>query len=97
MSTARITLEIMSNGRIMSRIALAGGASVLVVMGALSGCSSTKEEPSSTTTPSSTTSSVVSPTEKAMTPGGDNSFSPTVHAPHPGGNCTRIVNGVCMR
>ena len=66
-------------------------------MGTLSGCSSTKEEPSTTTTPSSTTSSVVSPTEKALTPGGDNSFSPTINPRPPGGTCTRIVNGVCMR
>lgn len=88
----------MSNGRAMSRVALFGGAAALVVMGTFTaGCSTAKDEPSTTTTPSSTTPAVVSPTEKAMTPGGDNSFSPSINPTMPGGNCTRIVNGVCMR
>lgn len=87
----------MSNGRVVSRFALAGGAAALVVMGTLSGCSTSKEEPTTTTTPSSTTSAVVSPTQKALTPGGDNSFSPSINPTAPGGNCKSVVNGVCMR
>lgn len=87
----------MSNARVLNRIALVGGAAAIAAMGALTGCSPRTEEPSTTTTPSSTTSVVVSPTEKALTPGGDNSFTPTINPTMPGGNCTRIVNGVCMR
>ncbi len=87
----------MSNTRAMNRVALVGGAAAIVVLGALTGCSPRTEEPSTTTTPSSTTSVVVSPTEKALRPGGDNSFSPTIDPTMPGGSCTRIVNGVCMR
>ena len=94
----------MSNVRMMRRLALAGGTTALVVMGALTaGCSSTEEGPSTTTTPSSSTTTVSSPsttvseTQKALSPGDSNSFSPTVKAPHPGGNCTSIVNGVCIQ
>lgn len=94
----------MSNVGMMRRLALAGGTAALVAMGALTaGCSSSEEGPSTTTTPSSSTttpsspSSTVSETQKALSPGDNNSFSPTVKAPHPGGNCTSIVNGVCIR
>jgi len=50
-------------------------------MGAFTaGCSSSeKPAPSSTTT--TTTTSSVTPTEKSITPGGANSFSPPVKAP----------------
>lgn len=83
----------------LRRLALAGAGAAVVTMGVLSGCSSTKEEPpaTTTTTPSSATSAVVSPTEKALSPTGDNSFSPTVNPTPKGGTCIRIVNGVCMR
>lgn len=82
--------------------ALALAGVTLGAVGVLAGCSSTKDEPPvttapSATTPSSATSTVLSPTEKALTPGGDNSFSPTINPTQPGGNCTRVVNGVCMR
>lgn len=97
----------MRNVSMMRRLALAGATAAIVTMGTLTaGCSSTKEEPTTTTTPSSTTSvpsttstapPTVSGTEKALSPGDNNSFSPTVKAPHPGGNCTSIVNGVCIR
>jgi hypothetical protein len=89
----------MSKVRTMRRLALAGGTAALVAMGALTaGCSSPKEEPAPTsTTPSSTTSTVVSETQKALTPGGGNSFSPTIDPTQPGGTCKSIVNGVCIR
>lgn len=35
--------------------------------------------------------------EKAMLPGGDESFSPTINPAPPGAVCKEIVNGVCMR
>lgn len=80
------------------RLALAGGIAAVVAMGTLSGCSSTKEEPPATTTTTPSSSApTVAPTEKALSPGGDNSFSPTINPSQPGGSCTRIVNGVCMR
>jgi hypothetical protein len=49
-------------------------------MAALSaGCSSTESPSPSTSTTTTTTS--VTPTEKSLTPGGPNSFSPPVKAP----------------
>ncbi len=87
----------MTSRRLASRLALIAGGGALVAMGALTaGCgSSTKEEPA-TTTPPATSSAVLSPSEKAVGPGGDNSFSPSVPKP-PGAVCREIVNGVCMR
>ncbi len=91
----------MSNARAMSRFALVGGAAAIMVVGTLTGCSSKTEEPSTTITPSSSAPSssapVVSPTQKALTPSGENSFSPSINPTMPGGNCKSIVNGVCMR
>ena len=88
----------MSNVRTMRRLALAGGTTALVVMGALTaGCSSSEEGPAPTTTPTSTTSATVSETQKALTPGGNNSFSPTIDPTPPGASCRSVVNGVCIR
>lgn len=94
----------MGNVRVVSRAALVGGAGALILIGALAGCSSGSEEPATpttstqtSTTPSSTTPAAVAPTEKALTPGGDNSFTPSIDPTQPGGTCIRIVNGVCMR
>lgn len=97
----------MRNVSMMRRLALAGATAAIVTMGTLTaGCSSTKEEPTTTTTPSSTTSApsttssappTVSGTEKALSPGGGNSFSPSINPTQPGGNCRSIVNGVCIR
>lgn len=89
----------MSTDRLSRRIAIAAGGAALVVMGTLTACSPTKEKeaPSTTSTPApSSSSSTPSPTEKALMPGGDQSFTPTVAQP-PGAVCKQVINGVCMR
>jgi hypothetical protein len=75
----------MGTTRFTRQIALAAGAAALVGMGALTACSTdTKEKPTETKSPSSsapaTPTNAPSPTEKAVGPGGNNSFSPTVKA-----------------
>lgn len=75
----------MLSTRLTRQFALATGAVALVGMGALTACSSTKEKPTETTAPSPSSSAPASPnapapTEKNLTPGGNNSFSPTVKA-----------------
>ena len=86
----------MSYGRLTRQIALFAGGAAIVGMGALTACSSNaKDSPSTTTTPSS--SVVPSPTEKAVAPGGPNSFSPTVNPAPPGAICKEIVGNNCVR
>lgn len=90
----------MSTAPLSRRIAIAAGGAALVAMTALTACSPTKEKeaPTTTTTPPAATSSATpSPTEKALLPGGDQSFSPTVNPVPPGAVCKEVVNGVCMR
>jgi hypothetical protein len=71
----------MSSGRMTRQFALFAGGLAIVGMGALSACGN-KEKPAETTTPTTTTSAPApSPTEKAVAPGGPNSFTPTVKAP----------------
>ena len=87
----------MSTGRLSRRIAIAAGGTAFVVMSTLTACSPSKEkEVPATPSPSSSTAAP-SPTEKAMLPGGDMSFTPTVNPAPPGAVCKQIVNGVCMR
>ncbi|WP_354525732.1 hypothetical protein [Mycolicibacterium sp. 624] len=72
----------MKSGRFARRLALVAGGGAIIAMGALTAGCGTSEEPSPSTTTTTTTSSVApSPTEKNITPGGGNSFSPTVVAP----------------
>ena len=91
----------MKTEHMVRRVALVAGGGAVVAMAMLSaGCgTSTKEEPS--TTPSSTTSPSssppVSPTEKVVTPGGDQSFSPTIKPHNPGAICEKVVGGTCVR
>lgn len=86
----------MSYGRLTRQIALFAGGAAIVGMGALTACSSNaKDAPTSTTTPSSTVTP--SPTEKAVAPGGPNSFSPTVNPAPPGAVCKEIVGNNCIR
>jgi hypothetical protein len=86
----------MSAGRLTRQIALFAGGVAIVGMGALTACSSNaKESPSTTTTPSS--SVTPSPTEKAVGPGGPNSFSPTVNPAPPGAVCKEVVGNNCVR
>ena len=92
----------MKSSPLARRLALVAGGASLVVMGTLTaGCStSTKEEPTTTpatTAPSASSPAPVSPTEKAVGPGGNNSFSPTINPTPPGASCKTIVNGVCQR
>lgn len=86
----------MSSGRLTHRVAAFAGGIAIVGMGALTaGCTNSEQEaPSTTTTPSS--SAAPTPTEKAVTPGGPNSFSPTV-AHQPGTTCTSIEGNNCSR
>lgn len=86
----------MKSGRLSRQIAVLAGGAAIVGLGALSaGCSSNaKESPSTTTTP---TSVAPSPTEKAIKPGGGNSFSPTANAVPPGTVCKQIINNTCIR
>ena len=86
----------MSYGRLTRQIALFAGGAAIVGMGALTACSSNaKDSPSTTTTPSSAVAP--SPTEKAVAPGGPNSFSPTVNPAPPGAVCKEIVGNNCVR
>jgi len=73
----------MSSARMTRQFALFAGGLAIVGMGALTACgSSSNEEPTETTTPTTTSSAPApSPTEKAVAPGGPNSFTPTVKAP----------------
>lgn len=66
--------------RLTRQFALVAGAAALVGMGSLTACSS-KEKPAETTSPSPSSSAPApQPTEKNLSPGGGNSFSPTVKA-----------------
>jgi len=86
----------MNSGRLTRQIALFAGGAAIVGMGALTACSpNEKEAPKTSTT---TTSSVApSPTEKAVTPGGPNSFSPTVNPAPPGAVCKDVNGNDCVR
>lgn len=78
------------------QFALAAGAVAIVGMGALSACSTeTKEKPAETTAPTqSSAPAQPSPTEKAVGPGGNNSFSPTFKArPAPTALPGNVVTG----
>lgn len=70
-------------------------------MGVLTaGCSPNEKEAPSTTTTTTTTSptaDVPSPTEKAVTPGGPNSFSPTVNPSPLPPTCTSVDGTNCTR
>ncbi|AQT80309.1 hypothetical protein B1R94_15110 [Mycolicibacterium litorale] len=84
----------MSSGRLTRQIALFAGGVAIVGMGALTACSNSEKEAPSTTTPSSVS---VTPTEKAVAPGGPNSFSPTVNPAPPGPVCKQVVGNDCVR
>jgi len=72
----------MTSGHFARRLALVAGGSAIIAMGALTAsCSTAEKEPSPSTTTTTTTSVAPSPTEKNLTPGGANSFSPPVVAP----------------
>jgi hypothetical protein len=92
----------MNSGRSKHRIAIVAGGAAPVAVGVVTGCSPTtgKEAPSSTSTPApsaSTSAPAATPTEKAIGPGGANSFSPNVNPTPPGAVCKSVVGGVCVR
>jgi hypothetical protein len=70
----------MKTDRLARRLALVVGGSAIVAMGALTAGCSSNQTPAPTSTTTTTTTSVT-PTEKSLTPGGPNSFSPPVKAP----------------
>ena len=86
----------MSTG--LTRKIVLGGGAALVAIGALAGCSPTKEKeaPSTTSTPTSSSVAAVTPTEKAAG-GSGHSFSPSLNPVPPGAVCKSISNGVCTR
>jgi len=76
----------MNSGRFARRLALVAGGGAIIAMGALTAGCGTSEEPAPSTTTTTTTTTTTSPvapspTEKNLTPGGGNSFSPSVVAP----------------
>lgn len=89
----------MSSGRFMGRIAIFAGGAAIVAMGTLTSCSSGTEKEAPTTTPSAPTSSapVPTPTEKAIGPDYEGSFTPSINPAPPGSVCKQIQNGVCIR
>lgn len=89
----------MSSGRLTGRIALFAGGAAIVAMGALTSCSSGTEKEAPTTTPTSPASSSpsVTPTEKAISPDYDASFTPPINPVPPGSVCREVHNGVCVR
>ena len=72
----------MKSGLVRRLPVIAGGAAIIAMSAFTAGCGSNQStSPSSTTTTTTTTSVAPSPTEKGLTPGGANSFSPTLLAP----------------
>ncbi|KAB7755380.1 MULTISPECIES: hypothetical protein [Mycobacteriaceae] len=73
----------MRSNRLVHRVtAAAGGTALIAMIGLTAGCGEEKkapETPSSTTT-TTTTTSAVTPTEKSISPGGGNLFTPSVTA-----------------
>ena len=95
----------MMSSRTARGLALTASAASLITMGAFTaGCASTaKDEPAPSPKTSATRSESMSPapsvepTEKSVTPGGANSFTPSVNPTGPNAVCKEIVNGVCVR
>jgi hypothetical protein len=71
----------MMSGRLTRQIALVAGGLAIVGMGTLTACGKDKGTSPSTTPTTTTSAPAPSPTEKAVSPGGPNSFTPTVKAP----------------
>ena len=66
-----------TQGLLRRRVAIGIGVIAIGAMGTLSACAGEKKEAPTTTTPAPS----VTPTEKGLTPGGGNKFTPTVKAP----------------
>ncbi len=87
----------MSSGRLTRQIALFAGGVAIVGMGALTACSSNEKEAPSTTTTTPSSTVAPSPTEKAVSPGGPNSFTPSVNPAPPGPVCKQVIGNECIR
>ena len=89
----------MRSDRLVGRIAIFAGGAAIVAMGALTSCSSGSDKEAPSSTPPSPTSSAASaaPTEKAVGPDYDNSFTPSINPMPPGAVCKEVHNGVCVR
>lgn len=73
----------MRSNRLVHRVtAAAGGTALIAMIGLTAGCGEEKKAPEapSTTTTTTTTTSAVTPTEKSISPGGGNLFTPSVTA-----------------
>lgn len=88
----------------LTRQGLAAGFMLTAMALGVVGCSPREEPATPTSTPatsapapSSSPAPSMNPTEKAVSPGGNNSFSPTINPVPPGASCSRIENGVCVR
>ena len=85
------------------RIALLTGGAAIVAMGALTaGCGTGTQEAPTTPSGSVTQSETptLSPTEKKvapLTPGGANSFTPSINPTPPAATCSKIVGNTCIR
>jgi len=86
----------MKSGGLPSRIAVAVGGAAIVATGALTACGSGPDEASPATNPASN-APAVSPTEKAVDPDYDESFTPSVDPTPPSAVCEEVINGVCVR
>ncbi|MBJ7340899.1 hypothetical protein [Mycolicibacterium sp.] len=71
----------MESSRLGRRLALFAGGSAVIAMATLTAGCGGSESPSPSSTTTTTTSVTPSPTEKSLTPGGPNSFTPPVKAP----------------
>lgn len=71
----------MKSGLVRRLPVIAGGAAIIAMSALTAGCGSNESPSPSSTTTTTTTTVAPSPTEKAITPGGANSFSPGVIAP----------------
>lgn len=89
----------MSSGRLASRIAIFAGGIAIVAVGSLTACSPSTEQESPTTTPPPPSSSApaATPTEKAVGPDYEASFTPSINPVPPGAVCKEVHNGVCVR
>ncbi|MCH9722344.1 MAG: hypothetical protein K0U67_09835 [Actinomycetia bacterium] len=85
--------------RLSSRMAIVAAGAAIVAMGALTSCSSGSEQESAPTIPAAPASSApaASPTEKALGPDYDGSFTPSVDPTPPSAVCEEVVDGVCKR
>lgn len=98
----------MSSANFTRQFALVAGGAAIAVMATLSACSSNKSPEAPTTptvapsqsesaTPPPSSSPSLNPTDKALSPSGPNSFTPTINAGQPGAVCKQVIGNSCIR